>query len=392
MLRLSVSQETNEVPYIFNATGTRVYSFEEALFYVYNNWRLTADDFLCDAFTKWLKDIGLSYLSTKVAKLALEKSFSKKILTFLGLSNFFDESELETAANALSKWEARRDYENLKERADFFVRRGEPGKAIPLYTNAISFDENVSLYNNLGVAYMQLGMYKNAFETLQKASLIQPKNTEVLFALSEAAINAGFLEEAKLLLERCREEITSASPVSSYNKAKLTFLLGELAWKEKKHKNSITHLQEAISQSGGNPHFIYSFVKKLTSMRQFETALKTLGEIEEKNHEYYVNEANVHAVAMDLPKAIKSLKQAISLSEQKSAALYTKLAEYTRKDYNLSGAELWIIKALECEPDNEIAKLEYAKIKKAQGKSRDYQMSLGEILEYFKKRSRINSN
>ena len=381
MLSLCFSQKPNDVPYVFAATGTKVYSIEEALFYVYHNWRLTADDFLGEAFTNWLKEIGLSFLATKVSKLAQEKSFTAKILLFLKLTDFFDESEIEKISGVLFKWESRRDYEKLKERADFFVRRKEPLKAIPLYMQAISFDENAALFYNLSVAYMQLGMHKNAYLKLKKAQAHQPANPEILLALTEAAIGSGFYSDAKQLLSNSYAE-----------NPKLLFLLGELAWKEKRHSDSISLLQEAIKQSNGNPHFIYTLIRKHTNMRKFDAAFEILNQLDAKDREYFLNEAYIHAASMDLPKAIKSIKQAIGFTDSKDASLYTKLAEYSRKDYNLSSAEMWIAKALELDPDNEISKLENAKIKKAQGKSRDYQMELGRILTSFKKRYRMMTN
>lgn len=379
MLRLAVSQKENSTAFVFGATGAKVYTIEEALYYVYHNWRLTSDDFLCASFASWCKEIGLSFISVKISKLIQEKSFALKIMGFVSMVEFFDDSELETLSEVLAKWESRRDYDKLKERADYFTSRREPMKAIPLYLKAIAQDENMELCNNLAVAYMQLGLYKNAYDILKSTHESLPP-PEILPSLIEAAIGCGMYDEA-------REFLMGAKGASWQ-----LFLLGELAWKERKHIECIAFYENAIKESGGNPHYTHTLVKRLTSMRSFDAALKTLYGLEVRDGDFYVSEAHVYAASMDLPRAIKSLKQALSLSDGKDAALYTKLAEYSRKDYNLSAAEQWVTKALEADGDNEITKLEFAKIRKAQGKTRDYQISLNTILTSFKKRYSVLAN
>ena len=57
-------------------------------------------------------------------------------------------------------------------------------------------------------------------------------------------------------------------------------------------------------------------------------------------------------------------------------------------DYDLNMAEKAILKALGIDSESKEVNLEYAKIKKAQGKLRDYQVILDKILNSFKKEYR----
>ena len=116
MLKLSVSQQINSVPYVFTQTGQKVFTIEEAQYYVYHNWRLVSDDFLNDGFVSWVMSLGLSYFSSKIKDINHQPSFSIRILGFLSLTEFFDNDDLNSLKARLEKWESRQDYEKLKER------------------------------------------------------------------------------------------------------------------------------------------------------------------------------------------------------------------------------------------------------------------------------------
>ncbi|MCL2456199.1 MAG: hypothetical protein FWD19_01465, partial [Defluviitaleaceae bacterium] len=55
-----------------------------------------------------------------------------------------------------------------------------------------------------------------------------------------------------------------------------------------------------------------------------------------------------------------------------------------RQDYSPALAEIAIQKALEISPENNSVRLENARIKKALGRTREYQAALNEILKSFK--------
>ena len=385
MLKLCVSQQKNTIPYIFGQTGQKIFSFEEAQYYVYHNWRLVADDFLCDGFVSWLAGIGLSYFSSKIKDVSRLQTFSLRILGFLRLADFFDDDELSFLSSHLEKWEARQDYEKLKERADFFTKRGEPKKAIPLYRQAIAHEENENLLNNLGVAQMQVQNYTDAIESFKLALSISPGNVNILLGLVESLVRNGNTSEARTELSNLFKW-----QADSKSSADVLYLQGLLAWSEKRHLDSLSFLKEACRLSADSSFFVFEVASKLTAMRQFESAIRFLENSPIKDFAFYVAQADILNVAKDFSSAIKAIKKAIDLFDGKSAALYTKLAGFYRQDYNLSQAEASIRTAMEADPENELAKLELARIKKAQGKIREYQAGLNDVLNGFKKRYREN--
>ena len=386
MLKLCVAQQKNTIPYVFGQTGQRVFSIEEAQYYVFHNWRLVADDFLCDGFVAWLAGIGLSFFSSKIKGITRQPSFSLRILEFLGLTDFFEDDELSVLKSQLDKWEARQDYEKLKERADYFTLRGEPIKAIPLYRQAIALEESESLLNNLGVALMQMQNHNEAAITFYRARSFSPTSFDVQVGLIESLIRSGSTNEARIELESLIKAKSNSESV-----ADIAYLRGLLAWNEKRHLDCLSLLKKACELKPESSFFVSEVANKLTAMRQFESAINFLESSPIKDSHFYETQASIFKAAKDFPSAIKAIRKAIELFEGKSAVLHTKLAGFYRQDYNLSQAEKSVLLALEADPENELAKLELARIKKAQGRIRDYQAGLNDVLGGFKKRYRENN-
>ena len=377
MIRLCVSQQKNTIPYVFCQTGQRVYTFEESQYYVYHNWRLVSDEFLNEGFASWLANIGLSFLSSKMRDISLLPTFSMRIIKFLRHTDFFDEDELDHLSSRLEKWEARQDYEKLKERADFFIKIGEPIKAIPLYRQAIALEENEKLLNNLGVALMQTQNYVEAVVCFNRAYNLSPACADVSFGLVESLIRTGNTKEARVRLDKLRGIQDSAD---------YYYLQGLLAWAEKRHLDCLTYLKDACKLNPQSDFFVYEVSSKLTAMRQFESAINFLENSPVRDSSFYAHQADVYKAANDYPSAIKAVKKAIELSNNKSPTLHTKLAGLYRQDYNLPQAESSVLTALGVDPENELAKLELARIKKAQGRLRDYQTGLNDVLGGFKRK------
>ena len=79
-LLLAVSQEENDVFYQFKMTNVKVFSFEEALYHVYHNWKQTVDDFCCDEFIRWTNNaLRLSFIASKIKTIAETESFSERL-------------------------------------------------------------------------------------------------------------------------------------------------------------------------------------------------------------------------------------------------------------------------------------------------------------------------
>ena len=385
MLQLCVSQQINKNPFSFKATGIRVYSFEEAIYHVYHYWRESVDDLLSDGMIAWVGEIGHSYLASRMKEMAKEEQFTKRILDFLGLTPYFSKVELDTLKSTLKAWESRREWEKLKERADYLASRGEPGKALALYKRALQFNENAQILNNMGVVYMQLSQPKDALRQLTRALTLEPKNMDILLHYIEAAILSGNFDNAAGALVKAE----ARDP----NCADIPFLRGLMSCARKNFQEALEYFGKAIAQDPTVPYYVYKMADVHMEMRQFDKALECLKAFQasEKDATYYAKEAELYASAGDIPAAIKSMEQAADLSDAdsiSSASIWAGLGGYHRQNYEPKKGEDAIKKALAIAPDNNLVQLENARIKKGLGRSKEYQAALSDIINRFKEKYR----
>ena len=381
MLQFCVSQQLNDRPFAFKATGIRVYSFEEALYHVFHYWKESVDDFLSDGMIAWVLELGHSYLAARMKELCRKEPFTQRVLDFLQLTEYFSSDELSALKTSLEAWEMRREWEKLKERADYFVNRGEPGKALPLYRRALQYEENATLFNNLGIAQMQMDTPKDGYSCLIKALRLEPRNHAILIHCIEAAILSGNVADATKLIKKAHN--------TNPEDADIPFLMGLMAWGQKNYTEALTHFGKAQSLAGNVPYYAYKTIDVHLAMRQYDQALKTLEGLTAKDEAYYKKEAEIYAASGNIPGAIKSAAKAIELSESPDAALYAKLAGYHRQNYDPAPAEKAIQQALTIDPEHDTVRLENARIKKGLGRTREYQAVLTDILKSFKERYRV---
>lgn len=374
-LQLCLSQSINTSPYTFK-TGIRVFTFEEALYYVFHHWRESADEFLGDKIITWVAEIGHSYLAAKMKELTKKDNFSAKILDFLRLAEYFAEEELDGLKGELEKWEQRREWEQLKERGDYFASKNECEKAIPLYKRALQFDENAAIFNNLAVQYMQLDATAEALSCLTKALMLEPKNFSILLHYIEAAILNGSFDKAAKGLKKAY----SLQP----DNADISYLLGLMSFEKKDYPAALAYFEKAIETDKTVAYYVFKAVDIHLQMRQYEKALETLQKVTARDTAYYAKESEIYHAWGDIPRAIRSMSGALALTRDPEATQYARLASYHRQDYDMKMAEIVIKKALALAPENNIARLENARIKKGLGRTREYQTSLNEILKSFK--------
>jgi tetratricopeptide (TPR) repeat protein len=379
-LQLCVSQTKNNNPFSFKTTGIRVYTFEEMLYHVFHNWRESVDEFLSEESMAWVAGLGHAYLCARMKELRKTEPFAARILEFLRLANYYGESELHELKATLEKWEQRREWEQLKERADVFAHKNEPEKAIPLYKRALQFDENAPLLNNLGVQYLQTNAIKEGLSCLTRALSLEPSNFSVLLHYIEAAILNGKFDKAEKSLKKARE-MNPAHP-------DIAFLLGLMAYEQKDYPAALANFEQAIAADNTVPFYTHKAVDVHLQMRQYEKALSILQTAPFKDTGE--KEAEIYAAWGDLPRAVKSMQNAIAAAPEPSAAAYAKLAAYHRQDYDTTRAEQAIQKALSLNPESNIIRLENARIKRGLGNTREYQVSLNEILKSFKDTYRNN--
>jgi len=385
MLQLCVSQQISEKPYTFQSTGIRVYSIEEALYHVYHYWQESAEEFSSTKLIAWVDTLGAPALATRITAIAKIEPFSRRMISFLGIVEYFSEAELTSLQADLKAWEHRGEWERLKHRADRLVTMNEPARALPLYRRALNLEENHTLLNNMAIANMKLGRVAEAAKLLAKAHALQPDSLELNLHYAEAAILNGDFEKAATLLKSVQ--------VSHPTSADILFLRGLMAYHKKDYYTAIDWLEKAKALDN-RQNFRYSR-KIATCYIQQNQHDKAIASLDKADPEYYVKTADIYASQghAHIPEAIRHMRQAISQATQdiggNEAALWTKLARYYRTDYDWQRANEAITHALAKEtPPSDTTLLENARIQKGLGRMRDYRAGLGEVLKVVKERYR----
>ena len=403
-LLLCISQDEIKTPYQFKVTGINVYSFEEAAYHCYHHWKQSIDDFMSEDFLEWVRDVlGLSFLASRIKSLWKLTKFSDRFIGFLSIIDYFDEMRLTVLKTQLIEWEARLEWERLKERADYLLQKKDPQRAYTLYRQALSYDENAELLNNLAVALMKLEHYaqaeiyferalaaKTSLEHYDQAEIRSERalaaktsedphdNLQLLLNLSEAAIYSHNFARA----EQCLREAEAIEPDST----EISYLYGELNIETGNIRHSIECFEKALNMKY-DPQFIYRIAETYVRLRKYDQALEALTKIKDKDTKFLTHQASIYASANNMPAAVKCIERAL-LAERGSASLWTLMAQYHRRNYDLTRADAAIIQALTLSPDDDNTKLEDARIKKAQGKMKDYQTALHGILIGFKRKYR----
>lgn len=377
MLQLCVSQQINAPPFTFKATGIRVFSFEEAIYHVYYYWRESVDDVLSDPMLTWITDLGLTYLAARMKELIKLDSFAERMVGFLRLIDYFDAEEITSLLAQLNKWESRREWEQLKERGDYFLTRNQPDKALPLYRRALQFDENIPLLNNLAIALMRLSANAEAMRFLARARTLEPENMSLVIHYSEAAILSGQFEKANTAIHKVATDQSTAD---------IPYLNGLMAFEKQDYPAALSYFETASQQDANVPLYIYKTADTYLKMRQYENALNILQQIHHHDEAYFTKQAEVYAAYGNVPAAVRAIREALRANE--SVNLWVRLAAYYRQDYDLERANDAITRALALDAENDIARMENARIKKGLGRTREYQAELTDVLRGFKERYR----
>jgi len=377
-LFLALNQECASVPYIFKATGVNVYSLEEALYHCYNYWKQSADDFTSAEFIHWVSaELGLAYIASKIKALISIESFTERFASFLRLTDFFDDFQMEEIKSGLREWENALEWERLKERADTLNKGGLAYKAYPLYKRALSYGENSALLNNMAICMLKLQRYEEAYDCLERAYALEPSNTNILINFAEAAVISHSFNKAASLLEKLSD---------IKNTGEVYCLRGELNYEMGDIRNAAACFEKAASVSS-DPHYLYRLSDMYIKLRMYDEALAVLEDAGDGDTGFLSKRAEVYAAAGHIPAAIKCIEKALLVSKA-DADLWISLALYHRLNYASAKAQAAIVTALNIDPYNEKALLENARIYKTLGKTKDYQEILKDILCSFKKKYR----
>jgi len=389
MLQLCISQDVTNTPYTFKATGIRVYSIEEALYHAYHYWRESIDELISDNLITWVSSLEITQIAAKVRTLPAILPASKRLLAFLNITEYFSAPELAALKTDLERWEHRVEWEKLKDRADNLISRGEPAKALSLYRRALSYGDNPALINNMGIANMQLSNYAEAVKLLAKAHAAQPESAAITLHYVEALILNGNHDEAMKMLQTA-SGYSYAGGQPPNETANYKYLQGLMAYQQNDYSSALIHFLKAEALDPENPLYTHKLAETYQQLNQYDKALATLSESSTAPHHEKIAEVYAAYGHSHMPEAIRHLRQAISQCGRNNAALWTKLAEYYRKDYDLERANEAIAHALPAK--SAAAFLENARIKKGLGRMREHRTGLSDALKVLTQRYREDSD
>jgi len=359
-------------------TGTRVYSLEEALYHCLHNWRGVTQDFLCEPFIKWVEgSLGLGKIGVTLREISHIESFSMRFISFLSVVDYLPKESLAALQKELGAWERRQVWEKLAEQGDYWAARGEGERAYGFYDKALNYHESAKLLNNAGVALMHTASYDEAAEHFARALRLDnsSSNRQLYFNLIEAHILAGAQEDAQNLLE----EMMAKYP----NYPEIFYFQAEIHFRSKNYFEAIK-LYEKAAALDYDPQYIYKMCDCYMKMRLHDKALAAIQVVVVHDAAFLRKQAGYYAAAGNVPMAVKSIEKAL-VGRANDVALWVELAKYHRMDLDLGKASGAITKALSLSPENPTALLEQARIRKAQGRTKEYQGILNRILTRFKR-------
>ncbi|WP_058485678.1 tetratricopeptide repeat protein [Defluviitalea phaphyphila] len=383
-LILSVSPEKVERPYYFYITKIKVYSLEELYYHCYHYWRESIDDFIMGKLEDWIKnELGLISISGQIVKIKDQySSITDQYINFLKLIDYFYESELELLRKEIFKWENKAEWEKCKEKADYFMKQNKPEEALKWYKKAIVFDENEKIYNNMGVAFMRLGLYEDATYFFTKANEKKPNYIPILLNLVEVNMLRKNYEEAGRYLNQAAMIEDSKT---------IWYYYGELYNHKGMEEEAVESYKRAIDKGDDFKSYI-SLAKFYVRKKEYDKAKECLDKIpaSSRNEVFWLEYAKLYEILEKKNLIFEYIKKSIE-KNPKYIYAWIALARFYRKDKNFEKAYEAIYKAFRIDDENDEAKLELAKIQKEEGNKKEYKFSIKQLIKKWIHRYRRGS-
>lgn len=380
MLILSASPERVDKPYYFNSTHRRMYSLEELMYHCYYYWKQSIDDFLAGKMEIWIsEELKLPYLASRIEKIKdKEKTITAQYTAFLSSVDYFENDEISLLFKEVYSWENMDQWKKYKEKGDYALEEGQYSEAVKRYLEALNINDDITILNNLGIAYMRQKKYSDAMICLQKAHIKQPYNDDIIINISEVLMLQGDYDNAQLQLKKFSFMDKSSK---AYN------LYGEIEYLQGYYENALVYFIKAHNLGDKNKSLI-RMAEIYDKLGKYNDAINTMNKMEDnRSDDYYCNYANLNFKMGKIKEAIKQVEIAIDINK-KNIDAWLLLVKIHKKNRDIEQAERALLKIFEIDPDNESAKLEYATLKKSQGFIKDYQDILKGILNKWKQKYR----
>lgn len=216
-------------PYYISNMDLKIYSLEELCHYIYNDIYLIGIDLVDHKLVEFIRyEIKESMLADRLESLMKEKAgLAEIVITILKYVDYYTPSEIEEIREILGTLDTQNVLERLKARADSFLANKCYFSAIKNYQIIINSKKDQTLpgifyarvYHNIGVAYSNLFLYKQAIPFFDEAYKIG-QHEESLKCYMAADIMArsstyGYGEDEEMnsdkILDECTNQLESDS-------------------------------------------------------------------------------------------------------------------------------------------------------------------------------------
>lgn len=384
MLILSVSPESISRPYYFDSTHRKIYSLEELMYHCYYYWKQSIDDFLAGKIEIWIKEeLKLPYLASRIEKIKdREHTITAQYSAFLDVIDYFEIDEINSITKEVYSWENMDQWQKLKEKGDIALENEQYTQAVKYYLEAIDINDNVTILNNLGVAYMKQEKFEDALMCLQKAHFKEPYNEDIVVNTAQVLMLQGDYETAKAQLKKFD---FASKGWKAYK------LYGEISYIQQDYENALIYFKKAIDLGDDFTSNI-RIADIYSVLGEYKGAINAIEAIKDKdNDQYYYNYARINYKFGKVRDAIIQAEQAVEINKRNLDA-WILLVKLYKKVKDIPQAEKALLKVFELDPDNDEAKLEYATLKKSKGLIKDYQEILKGMLNKWKQRYREQNN
>lgn len=201
--------EVAKEPFYFEKVYANLYTIEELCYVLYENAFLIDRDILSRDLAKWIEtQCKLPELSRSLYQLinqnALPAAFVGSILEYVG---YYSKDEIDKVESILRMNVSMNVFEKHKSKADFLYENKHYLLAIKEYEELLKilpeeeYELKSRVYNNMGVTYMSLYLYKSATECFKKAYNITNDELAYRHFLSAKRLELSEDEYIKLIAD-----------------------------------------------------------------------------------------------------------------------------------------------------------------------------------------------
>ncbi len=176
---IQCSSALAQKPYCFPMTRTKIYSLEEACYYIWNNIYMVQEEIFDQEFADWIRqELGMEVTADKLDRMRRDHNNLKDIVVTICCScDYYTEAEINQLIRIMDETQNLPLRGRQKIRAESFLKSGRLERARREYESILkstdmlyaSAREYGAVYHGLGVACAGMGEFRQAADAFQKA-------------------------------------------------------------------------------------------------------------------------------------------------------------------------------------------------------------------------------